>query len=73
MGGQNATKSLRFKLKLDDTNTTVTTCALFTNRVTNGEALLRQTGRSVWMTLVQCEHQHPPWWCWSQLVCPGWG
>lgn len=21
----------------------------------------------------QCEHQHPPWWCWSQLVCPGEG
>lgn len=19
----------------------------------------------------QCEHQHPPWWCWSQPVCPG--
>ena len=21
----------------------------------------------------QREHQHPPWWCWSQLVCPGEG
>lgn len=29
--------------------------------------------RSVWTTLLQCEHQHPPWWCWSQLVCPGRG